>query len=249
MVRCMTRTLIAIASVLAASSTASAQRWGHERTPDSGACFYEDANYRGEYFCVRSGESIGSMPSDMNDRISSIRIFGNTEVTVFRDVDFRGGTKRFDDNIRNLADEGWNDRISSLRVRSPESRRFDDRSRRDDRRREDPDVIVRRAYQDILNRDPDPSGLRVYRSHIIDDRWTEEQVRAALRNSAEYRDLTTTTRAKAQEIVRRAYLAVLRREPDRAGAEGYINEVLRNRWTQEDVERELRKSDEYRRKR
>ena len=242
------RTLFAIVAVLAASSTVSAQRWGHEQTPAAGACFYEDANFRGEYFCVRSGESISSMPGDMNDRISSIRLFGTAQVTVFKDVDFRGGSRRFDGNIRNLVDEGWNDRISSIRVQGAGSGRYDDRYSRGDRRGPDPDVIVRRAYQDILQREPDPVGLRVYRSHIIDDGWTEEQVRAELRSSPEYRELTTMTRPKAQEIVRRAYLAVLKREPDAAGAEGYINQVLRNKWTQADVERELRKSPEYRKK-
>jgi hypothetical protein len=241
------RTLFAIVALLAASSTASAQRWGHGPTPGAGACFYQDANFRGDYFCARSGESISSMPNGMNDGISSIRLFGSAEVTVFKDVDFRGGSQRFDGNIRNLVDEGWNDRISSLRVQAAGSGRFDDRSSRDNRRGPDPDVTVRRAYQDILQRDPDPAGLRMYRSHIIDDGWTEEQVRAALRSGPEYRELTTMTRPKAQEIVRRAYLAALKREPD-AGAEGYVNNVLRNKWSQEDVERELRKSPEYRNK-
>ena len=39
---------------------------------------------------------------------------------------------------------------------------------------------------------------------------------------------------------------MLRREPDNAGAEGYIQNVLRDHWSQQDVERELRKSDEFR---
>lgn len=255
------RTALVVAALLAASSPAIAQRWGREATPASGVCFYNDANYRGEYFCVRTGDSVSRIPGDMNDRISSIRIFGEADVTVFRDVDFNGGSRRFDTSIRNLVDEGWNDRISSLRVRGPGLDRFDDRNSRGDRGRddrsgrddrgrprEDPDVIVRRAYQDILRRDPDPNGLRIYRSHIIDDRWTEEQVRTELRNSQEYRELTTMTRPKAAEIVRRAYLAVLKREPDPAGAEGFINAVMRNKWSQADVENELRKSPEYRNK-
>ena len=50
---------------------------------------------------------------------------------------------------------------------------------------------------------------------------------------------------KAEEIVRRAYHSVLGREPD-AGARGYVNRVLRDKWTQQDVERELRRSAEYR---
>ena len=48
-----------------------------------------------------------------------------------------------------------------------------------------PERIVRRAYQDILEREPDAAGMRTYRSRIIDDDWTEEQVREALRRSPE----------------------------------------------------------------
>lgn len=38
---------------------------------------------------------------------------------------------------------------------------------------------------------------------------------------------------------------VLNREPD-ANSRGYVEPVFRGKWTQEDVERELRKSPEYR---
>src|SRR4029077_8580338 len=107
--------------------------------------------------------------------------------------------------------------------------------------------IVRRAYQDILERQPDPTGMRVYRSHIIDDGWSEAQVREALRNSPEYRDKNAMTYPKAQDIVRRAYLSVLKREPDPA-SRGYVDKVFRDHWSQADVERELRKSPEYRNK-
>src|SRR5262249_36929207 len=104
-----------------------------------------------------------------------------------------------------------------------------------------------RAYQDLLGRDPDDLGLRTYRSRIIDDGWSEAQVRDAIRNSPEFRERITMTPAKAEEIVRRAYLNILKREPDPA-ARGYVNKVLRAHWTQEVVERELRKSAEYRRR-
>jgi hypothetical protein len=173
----------------------------------------------------------------MNDRISSIRTFGRVEVRVFQDSRFEGRSARFDD-VRNLRSQGWNDRISSIRVESlGGSGRggFGNNGNQADR-------IVRRAYQDILNREPDEGGLRLYRSRIIDDGWTEQQVREALRNSAESR---VVTRERAAEIVRRAYLSVLNREPD-AGAQGYINRVMREGWTEEDVARELRRSPEFR---
>ncbi len=241
------RTLFAIGMLLAVPATVAAQKWGHGAYPSAGACFFKDVDYRGEYFCVGAGQNLGSVPDDMNDRISSIRLFGRADVTVFRDVRFSGGSSRFESSVRDLRREGWNDRVSSLRVQK-DSRDNSSREGSDDRRGyrgEDPDRIVRRAYQDVLGRDPDQGGLRQYRSLVIDEGWTEAQVRESLRKSPEYREKITMTRPKAQEIVRRAYLAVLKREPD-AGSEGYVNAVLRDNWSQEDVERELRKSQEFR---
>jgi hypothetical protein len=242
--------LFACFAVLATSSVVMAQRWGRENVPRDGVCFYKDPNFNGDYFCARSGESLASVPSGMNDRISSIRIFGRTEVIVFKDIRFEGRSSRFDNDIRNLKDEGWNDLISSIRVRSASGGGFGGRPGGGSigRPTGDPDRIVRRAYEDILERQPDATGLRLYRSRIIDEGWTEAQVRDDLRNSREYREKSSMTPAKAQDIVRRAYLAVLRREPD-PGSRGFVDRVLRDHWSQEDVERELRKSAEYRNKR
>jgi hypothetical protein len=53
---------------------------------------------------------------------------------------------------------------------------------------------------------------------------------------------------RAEDVVRRAYLSVLRREPD-AASRGYVDRVLRDSWSQNDIERDLRTSDEYRRRR
>jgi hypothetical protein len=104
---------------LFASHSASAQpRWGRERVPNQGACFYEDTNFRGNYFCVREGDRLRSLPPGMGDRISSVRVFGSSEVTVFRDADMRGRSARFIDDVRNLKGEGWNDQISSVDVTS-----------------------------------------------------------------------------------------------------------------------------------
>jgi hypothetical protein len=53
------------------------------------------------------------------------------------------------------------------------------------------------------------------------------------------------SRQRATEIVRHAYQAVLNREPDPA-AQGYVDRVMREGWSEEDVARELRRSPEYR---
>jgi len=227
-------------AVLVGPTTASAQRWGRERSPRDGACFYQDRDYRGDYFCVRAGRSLRSLPSDMNDHISSLRVFGRAEVVVYRDRSFHGRSARFDGDVRDLRLDIWNDRISSVQVRSGHGQRGG-------RYFDDPDAIVRRAYRDILDREPDARGLRLYRSRIVDDGWSEAQVREALRSSPENNERSVMTRERAEEIVRRAYRAVLGREPD-PGSRGYVDRVLRDDWTQEDVERELRRSPEYRRR-
>lgn len=251
--------------VLAASSTAMAQRWGRDRSPRDGVCFYQDVDFRGDYFCIRAGQDFRALPLGMNDRISSLRVFGRADVTVFSNDRFGGRSARFDGDVRDLRLDIWNDRISSVRVRNGSGRgdwgrdggRGDGRDGRGDGRgdwgrgdgrggrRDDPDASIRRAYQDILGREPDTAGLRLYRSRMIDDGWSEAQVREALRSSRENRQQDTMTRARAEDMVRNAYRSVLGREPDPA-SRSYVDRVLRDHWSQQDLERELRNSAEYR---
>jgi Peptidase inhibitor family I36 len=102
---------------LCAPAAASAQpRWGRERMPQAGACFFEDRNFGGRYFCVRPGEDLRYLPSGMGDRVSSVRLLGASEVTVFRDNDMRGRSARFTRDMSDLRRDGWNDQISSLAV-------------------------------------------------------------------------------------------------------------------------------------
>jgi hypothetical protein len=53
---------------------------------------------------------------------------------------------------------------------------------------------------------------------------------------------------QAEGIVRQAYLSTLGREPDAAGMRDYTTRVLQDGWTERDVVRALRSSDEYRRR-
>jgi hypothetical protein len=196
------------ALIVSIPAIASAQlRWGRPTVPRDGACFYRDAGFRGDYFCVRAGEDLGWIPNGLNDEISSIRTFGRAEVTVYRDRRFSGRSERFERDVFNLRNEGWNDKLSSLRV---------DRGRG--------------GYG---YRDRDDRGYR-----RGDDRRDDRR--------DERRDDRREV-ARAEEIVRRAYLEVLRREPD-AASRGWVDRVLQDNWTQADVERELRRSPEYRRR-
>jgi hypothetical protein len=49
------------------------------------------------------------------------------------------------------------------------------------------DIMIQRAYHDVLGREADPSGLKTYRKLIIKDHWSENDVRHALKKSPERR--------------------------------------------------------------
>jgi len=206
---------------------------------------YQDAEYRGDHLVLYPGDSLENLSGltfeaggRLNDRISSIRVEGGAEVYVHADARFRGAVMRLTENARDLTGRllpgsgstSWNDRISSLRVEG----------RRRGEAKADPDGIIKRAYLDLLGREPDPAGFRDYRSLIIDQGWTEIMVRDNIRRGDEFR------REGAERIVRRAYLDLLGREADPAGLKLYRDNVLEKNWTEGDVRDALRKSDEYR---
>jgi hypothetical protein len=99
--------------------------WGRGRRPNAGACFYRDTNFSGDYFCMNRGMSYDSLPPGFNDRITSIRIYGGAEVTIFNDTVFRGVNGSTRESIQDLRywrlptdpNRSWNDRVSSIQVR------------------------------------------------------------------------------------------------------------------------------------
>ena len=88
--------------------------WRGGSEPQYGVCFYTDADYRGEKFCAASGESQQNVGDRYNDRISSIRVYGGAEVTVYSDDNFSGASRTFRQDASNLGD--WNDRITSFKI-------------------------------------------------------------------------------------------------------------------------------------
>ena len=135
--------------------------------------------------------------------------------------------------------------------------------------------IVRQAYRDILRREPDASGLAQYTRSMLYDNWTEGDVRRSLQSSQEYaqrsqgygngrygtygnsgtygrydnRDIRRSSsnyNGQAAAMVRQAYISTLGREPDAVGLREYTSRVVRDGWTQRDIVRALRSSDEYR---
>jgi hypothetical protein len=129
--------IIGVLCVVRAEAASAQPRWGRERLPEVGACFYENANFGGRYFCVRPGERLRSLPAGMGDRISSLRLVGAADVIVFRDSDMRGRSARFSRDLRDLRKEGWNDQISSIAVSGREEGRRGGVRPRDERPREE----------------------------------------------------------------------------------------------------------------
>ena len=145
----------------------------------------------------------------MNDRVSSARVFGNAVATVFRDPNFRGQAKVIDYDVRDLRGMGFNDRVSSYNVdagfngarnrngngygNANGNQRVDGNARNGVQANRwsyrDAEIIVRRSYQSVLGRRPDPEGLRSWTEQVMRNNWSERDLEYALIQSDEYRAL------------------------------------------------------------
>lgn len=97
---------------------------------------------------------------------------------IYRDALGREPDENGLGHYRKLWRDGWTPgRIREDLERSGEGR---DRAIR---------LAITRAYRETLRRDPDAQGLANYDRLMRDKGWTEEQIRASLRESAEYRNL------------------------------------------------------------
>ena len=215
--------VIACAAALLAGASAQAQ-WGRPSHPSRGACFFEDANYEGRYFCASVGRNAATIPIDANDRISSIRIYGSVDVIVYKDGDFRGQSRRLTSSVSNLGWVGWANRISSYRIEERSSNSHGGWGG---------------AYGG--------GGWGGGGSSGQSNSWGGAYG-AGSRSNWSNRDGGRWTYQEAENIVRRAYRSVLRREPD-PGARSWIDAVMKNNWSQAQLEAELMKSPEYRNRR
>ena len=117
-------TSVALLLLSVASVPASAQwRWGRPRPPSSGACFYRDVGFQGDFFCLKEGDRWPVLPRGFNDSVSSIRAFGGARLRIFYDNNFQGPSLLIDRDLGDLrrvpvGDRrgSWNDRISAIAV-------------------------------------------------------------------------------------------------------------------------------------
>jgi hypothetical protein len=231
--RRLSMSLLAGLAMVTATSTASAQSWGRGGYPEAGACFYEDINFGGRYFCTRVGEGSERVPSPLNDEISSIRIIGPAEVIVFRDGSMRGEARRFTSAVRDMRNSGFNDRLTSY-------------------------VVQPRGYGNQRGYGYEGYGAPGYgndgyspgRSGAYDNgrygngRYDPYTSGRDARGQYDYGN-SRYTYQQAAVMVQQAYRRVFGREPDRA-AQPWVEEVLKNNWSQRQLERALRDTPEGR---
>jgi hypothetical protein len=209
--------LLTVATLLSPQGAGAQSRWGRPTVPRDGACFYRDQNFAGEYFCTVAGQDIASLRG-MDDEITSIKVFGNVQVTLFREERFKGRSAALQRDIRNVGD-AWNDKISSISVRSAYGRdrdagRYDDR---DDRNRD---------------RDRNGDGAGDRNGNGTRDRNGDRE-----RNNR-------ITNQQAEAMVARAYRRLLGRDPD-PSSRSWVDLIQRNNWTEQQLADEIMKSAEY----
>jgi hypothetical protein len=91
--------------------------------PRDGACFFTEANFRGDYFCENRGSAL-NVPNGFNDKISSIQVYGRVNITIFNDANYQGFSAITRQSIPDLrewrvqgySNKDWNNRISSMRI-------------------------------------------------------------------------------------------------------------------------------------
>jgi hypothetical protein len=107
-----------------ATSLAVARTQAPPPAPSGTACdgsegvyLYEGTNYRGA--CIRVTGDIGDLRvTELNDAVSSVRIFGRYSVVLFRDLNFTGASSTFVESDPDLRNDGIGDnQATSLQVR------------------------------------------------------------------------------------------------------------------------------------
>lgn len=82
-------------------------------------CLYQHWKYKGIEKCWVVGQEQSSlMDIGFNDMISSVKVFGNAKVQIYKHTGFKGKMMVITSDSPKL-DKAWNDKASSLKVISP----------------------------------------------------------------------------------------------------------------------------------
>ena len=78
------------------------------------ACFYVDANFKGDSFCASANSNwVGTT---WNDRISSVRIAPGYNVQLYQDINYGGSAVALESDLVDLTALGFNDQASSFKI-------------------------------------------------------------------------------------------------------------------------------------
>lgn len=250
--------------------------WLGAQTPVSPdrVTFYTEPDFRGEALTVEAGATVEDLARIMRPSqkpwafaVSSIKVEGAAKASVYTAAGFQGDRLDVTQSITDLYGElrrsggTWDRTIASVSVTGPRPpappppppTRYEERPSTVyvAPRPAPPPVVVRpldiravdaaihRAFREVLGRNADPQGLRLYRERIIREGWSEEQVIRQLQRSDEARGVDANT------AITRAYREVLGRDPDAQGLNHY-RAKWRDGWTQGQIRDDLRRSQEGR---
>ena len=87
------------------------------RRGEGQVCVYEHAGYGGWEECYRTGESVRDL-GRLRNQISSVRIQGRAEITLYQHPDFGGREVTVSNDVSDVRgwSKFWNDEVDSLRV-------------------------------------------------------------------------------------------------------------------------------------
>ena len=77
--------------------------------------FFEHTNYNGSSKVYCDNEDLSDLPED--NYFSSLKVGPNTSLKVFKGEDFEGDSKVFTGNVKNLVPLGFNDKITSFKIK------------------------------------------------------------------------------------------------------------------------------------
>ncbi len=166
---------------------------------------YEHAGFRGHVMRVTGDiRNLADRPTPdrgvvWNDRISSVQVGresrrggrerpADADVIIGRSFEDLLGRAPDADGLRHyrglIIDQGWNERMVRDHIRAGAEFRGAGIDR-----------IIKRAYHDLLQREPDAPGLAHYRRMLLERNWSEQELRDNIRRSDEYRRLQKQPRA------------------------------------------------------